>query len=186
MTVRDLADRVRARGVIPIVSELLNTSMVAACVTPGAYQQFQRSVKDLYTHSSRCFIAGSGNWGFSLNPKKLGAPFHAGSDIDVGVIDETSFASTWEQIRDYQRRFYYKVDLQNRERLKRNGENVYSGFASPEWIPDYRHEYRLRHVREREHLSTSLVGYKKVKLLFFRNEDEAVDYYSRGIYRILT
>jgi len=44
-------------------------------------------------------LTGSGAVGFSLNPSKSFASFHAGSDVDVAVISSHHFDLAWRYLR---------------------------------------------------------------------------------------
>jgi hypothetical protein len=86
-------------------------------------------------------------------------------------------------MRRNHRRHFYALPEDDRDRLRRNSENVYAGFISPEWIP--RRAASLRHEFKRtlSALSDDCVHFLKVKMMFFKNIDEAVDYYARGFRR---
>lgn len=64
--------------------------------------------------------------------------------------------------------------------LRRNGENVYSGFISLKWISDYKVPDRIDYEEMVDSYSNKIVNYKKVNLMYFRNETELVDYYIRS------
>jgi hypothetical protein len=181
MTAQQIRDRVAAVGPEQTVDELLSVQDIAACKTADDYATFCNYVKTAYPEGGDVFIAGSGNWGFSLNPNNSLRPFGQYSDIDVGVIHPDWFNQTWEQLRLYQRQFFYQVPGSVREALRRTGENVYCGFASPRWIPDKGNNFRFAHIKILNALSSHLVGYLPVRMLFFKNRVEAIDYYKRGV-----
>lgn len=163
----------------------LHSPEVTACPSANAYKDFQDSVRSEFPTATQVLIAGSGNWGFSLNPEKNFRPFGDLSDIDVATIDEAAFVTTWENIRSYHRQFYYKIGFEQRQTLRRNGENIYSGFVSPAWIPERTHPARSRFIRITNRLSDERVGFKPVKMLLLRNLTEALDYYKRGLLDLL-
>jgi hypothetical protein len=115
-----------------------------------------------------------------LNPEKALKPFDEASDIDVAIVSSSRFFQTWELIRDFQRTSWYRLNHDDRQRLRRNGENIYSGFVSPKWILDRRSMYRFDFLRLLNQLSDANVGYKTVNALYFRNRAEVEDYYRRG------
>lgn len=167
-----------------IVEECLRRSFVHAIPEEDDYKGFLDVVRNDYPDAEHVAIMGSGNWKFSLNPKKNMSEFHAGSDIDVAIVCPRSFDRTWEALRAYHRKNFYAVSKENRLQLRRNGENVYAGFISPKWIPgqsDERFAYKLN----KNKYSTKLVGYRDVNMMFFKNVEEVIDYYVRG-FQILT
>jgi hypothetical protein len=181
MTPTQLLQRTKAIGIEATVAELLDAQIVAACSDASRYQDFCRRVVLAYPNAEQVFIAGSGNWGFSLNPEKALRSFGEYSDIDVGVVHESFFNTTWEELRKYHRMFFYRISSRKKENLRRNGENIYSGFVTPAWIPDAGNNFRFQHSKILNALSSQLVGFKPVKMLFFKNRTEAIDYYKRGI-----
>lgn len=146
----------------------------------AAYNVFRERVQTSVQGAEFVAIVGSGNWRYSLNPDKNFREFGDGSDIDVAVISATQFNRLWEEMRQNHRRHFYALPHDDRVRLRRSSENVYSGFISPEWIP--RGDASLRHSYKRalNALSDDSVRFLKVKMMFFKNTDEAVDYYARG------
>jgi hypothetical protein len=173
--------RAKLLGVENAVMELIDTPTVVACADAPRYVDFRQRVALAYPDAQQVFIAGSGNWGFSLNPENGLRSFGDHSDIDVGVIHESFFHTTWEELRKYHREYFYQVSRTTKDALRRSGENVYSGFISPAWIPSTGNSFRFQHNKILNALSSHLVGYKPVKMLFFKNRTEAVDYYKRGI-----
>jgi hypothetical protein len=181
MTPKEMRDRAGAIGPEALVEELIDTPVVLACQTDQVYATFRGYVQTAYPNASQVFIAGSGNWGFSLKPENNLRPFGNHSDIDVGVIHPDWFNMTWEELRRYHRQFFYALGRRIQAELRRNGENVYSGFVSPTWIPDKGNNFRFQHAKILNALTSQLVGYKPVRMLFFKNRPEAIDYYKRGI-----
>ncbi|HWQ88602.1 MAG TPA: hypothetical protein VN374_01345 [Desulfitobacteriaceae bacterium] len=125
--------------------------------------------------------AGTANWKYSLNPNKGFRPFCASSDIDVISISEDLFESTWDRMRSIHRNRWYELPHGQRNELRRNGENVYSGFACPKWIPSKIDSLRFKFLNSLDRYSTSDVGFRDVNMYFFRNIHEAIDYYRRGV-----
>lgn len=181
MTPEQMLQRTVIVGIDVAVNELLDTPTVVACADASRYADFCQRVTLAYPNGEQVFIAGSGNWGFSLHPEKSLRPFGDHSDIDVGVIHEPFFHTIWEELRKYHREYFYQVSRSTRDGLRRSGENVYSGFVSPAWIPATGSNFRFQHNKILNALSSHLVGFKPVKMLFFKNRVEAVDYYKRGV-----
>ena len=123
---------------------------------------------------------GSGNWGFSLHPDKALREFGATSDIDIAVISAEQFHKTWEELRRVHRSLWYTFPFGVRAKLRRNAEDVYSGFITPAWIPGPQSELRFRFKLILNRLRDKSIDFKPVKMLFFKNNDEAIDYYKRG------
>lgn len=143
------------------------------------YKAFKLSAAKLFPVAETILVAGSGNWGFSLNPEKLWKPFDYHSDVDVALISEPMFQDTWNEIRMVHRRDWYKLSQNIRQSVMRNGENVYCGFVSPLWIPLMGHPKRYA-FRSTVGKLSSVVDEREVTAMIFRNEVEAVDYYQRG------
>ena len=184
MTPAQLISRIKEIGIDATVEEMLYTQTVAACENAERYRDFRQKVAIAYPNGEHVFIAGSGNWGFSLHPDKNLRPFGDHSDIDVGVIHEGCFHASWEELQKYHRLFFYRLPRPAKDALRRSGENVYSGFVSPAWKPDAGNNFRFQHSKILNALSSHLIGFKPVKMLFFRNRVEALDYYKRGIVKL--
>lgn len=142
---------------------------------------FFRQVFSVFPDIEDLQCAGTANWKYSLNPKKGFRAFTANSDIDLVAISEVLFLETWERMRMFHRLRWYELNTKGKKDLRRNGENVYSGFVSPEWIPEKEDEWRFRYLTNLDRLANSAPGFRKVNMYFFRNWDEAKDYYKRGI-----
>lgn len=156
---------------------------VAAFPQAGSYIAFKARVASLFGGIDEVHLAGSGNWGYSLHPEKSFKAFDRSSDLDVAVISIDHFNSLWEEMRRLHRERWYRLTWQERSVLRRNGENVYAGFVSPLWLPDYKASKRLEFRRTFNELSNRDVDYRPVKAYFFKNFDEAVAYYERGFAR---
>lgn len=163
------------------VKQRLAMSEIPACAGPKAYEKFKEFASTFFGSKNNIFIMGSGNLGYSLNPIKNFRPFGADSDIDLVIVSLGNFQESWNEMRVVQRRTYYQLDRTSRERLLEFGKNVYCGFVSPEWIPDKGNLVRYRFLQAMNALSCELVGYRSVGARFFRNTEEVVDYYRRGV-----
>ena len=125
-------------------------------------------------------IVGSGNWRYSLNPEKLLNEYHEKSDIDVAVVSSQLYQETWDEMRRLHRDRWYALDYNERARLNRNGQNIYAGFACPTWLPQLGHPRVYSFKSMLSKLSGPDVGYREVKMFYFKNETELIDYYRRG------
>jgi hypothetical protein len=163
-----------------IVTECLYRKYVYAIPSDAEYRSYLEIIALDYPDAELIAIMGSGNWSFSLNPDKGFRPFSKESDIDVVLICNESFHKTWEELRDYHRDNYYQLSQQKRSKLKRSGENVYSGFISPKWISDRASPVRFAYEVNANKYSNKAVGYRRVNMMYFKNTEEAVDYYVRG------
>ena len=163
---------------------LAETYLAANSVTafPNAddYASFKARVQRRVTGAESVSIVGTGNWRFSLNPEKSLKEFDGRSDIDIAVVSPNDFNQTWEELRRIHRSRWYTFSPEIRDRLRRNGEDVYSGFINPTWIPGRVSKVRYRFKAMLNQLSDESVNFKPIKMLFFKNELEAIDYYKRG------
>ena len=125
-------------------------------------------------------VMGSGNWRYSLNPDKGFREFCKTSDVDVAIVSSELFTELWEEMRMHHRKHFYALSFNEKKRLRRSGENVYCGFISPTWIPNRDRQKSYEYQRMLNSLSDKAVQFLKVKMMFFKNEVEAVDYYARG------
>lgn len=165
------------------VSErFLTSTEVAAFSTELLYEEFKTRVIDFLDDVvEHVALVGTSNWNYSLNPRKNYKTFDEKSDVDVAVVSQSLFMSTWLSLRGFHRDRFYSLSYEERMRLRRNGENVYCGFISPSWIPERQNLLRYNFKSICNRLSDKQVDYKPVKMLFFRNFEEAIDYYKRGI-----
>ncbi len=171
---------VRSKQSQALADQFLRSAVVAAFSSEELYDQFKVEVSAQLRNAEHVVVAGTANWTFSLNPNKDFRRYNSQSDVDTVVISEDHFMQTWEQLRVFHRQRYTYLSVDGRRRLRRKGENVYSGFVSPLWIPDDRNRFRWDHQRALNKLSDAAVDYRRVTMLFFRNWTEAVDYYKRG------
>lgn len=165
---------------------LLNKDTVTACMDQHVYSEYKAHIQEVLGGDiDAVFIAGSGNWGFSLNPKKQYRTFCDASDIDLCIVSRALFDEIWSEIRIFHRKNFYRISHSSRNALRRNGENVYSGFVSPLWIEDKSHRMRNDFELKLNAASSRHVGFKSVNAFVFKNYDEAVDYYKRGMIALL-
>lgn len=179
MTLEDFLALVRSANPIDLAAESLHRNFVHAIPDESMYKSFLDEVKVDYPLSEHIAIMGSGNWKFSLNPDKHFTEYHIKSDIDIAIICRASFERAWDELRKYHRQNYYRLRTEGKIQLKRNGENVYSGFVSPKWIlgkSSVKFEYALNSNK----YSNEIIGYRSVNMMYFKNLDEALDYYRRG------
>lgn len=169
-----------ARSADDLAALYLAQPEVAAFPTARGYEDFKSLVATEVADLESVAVVGTGNWRYSLNPEKNFKPFDNRSDIDVAVVSSRRFNQTWEELRRVHRSSWYRLDAIVRQQLRRNGENVYAGFASPAWIPDSQSELRYSHKSMLNRLSNRSPGRREVKLLYFKNSGEALDYYKRG------
>jgi hypothetical protein len=146
----------------------------------AAYRAFRERVAAAIPSAEEVAVVGSGNWRYSLNPEKGFREFGDHSDVDVAVVSSLQFHELWEEMRENHRRHYYALSYSERQRIRRNAENVYGGFISPEWIPNRKARQIHAYKRTLNTLSDRDVRFLKVKMMFFKNVSEAIDYYARG------
>ena len=163
-----------------IVMECLYRDYIHAIPSAAAYRSYLDIIVADYPRAEHIAIMGSGNWCFSLNPEKEFRPFCEESDIDIVIVCRDSFEKTWDELRLYHRKNYYLMSSRDREKLKRNGENVYSGFITPKWISNKRSPLRFNFEINANKYSNEYVQYRKVNMMYFKNITETVDYYVRG------
>jgi hypothetical protein len=173
-------DLIRSHGPDALVERFLASETVAAFQTPDAYGVFRNRIALELPFTESVYLVGSGNWGYSLNPDKGFKPFDTASDIDVAIVTPRLFEETWHLIREVHRSSWYLLDNLQRQRLLRNGQNIYSGFVSPKWLPDRSSPHRFRFIRLLNRLSDHAVAHRRVTALYFKDKTEVADYYRRG------
>lgn len=144
-------------------------------------ERFLSPIRNDWLHTEELHIGGTSAWRYSLNPSKMFKEFDEDSDIDVVNISDSHFRETWDEIRKRHRATWYLLDSKAKKKFRRMGENVYSGFVSPKWIPHSGNPLRFSFVSHLETYSKHAPGHRSVNMLFFRNLIEAKDYYRRGI-----
>lgn len=180
MNLESFLTLINSTSPIDLATESLNRNEVHAIPNAVRYKAFLEMIADDYKHAAQIAIMGSGNWKFSLNPKKNYSEYHRRSDIDVAIICESSFEKTWEELRSYHRNNYYLIPEYEKTQLRRNGENVYSGFVSPKWIPATKSAEKFNYLLNSNKYSNNTIGFRTVNMMYFKNRDEAIDYYVRG------
>lgn len=151
------------------------------CCNQKDFVNFKGLVTQSFSGVEDVIIMGSGNYGYSLNPRNDFSLFHEGSDIDVAIISYKEFHDTWDELRHYHRSKWYELGDFKKTQLKRNGENVYSGFISPKWIPETKNKLRFRFIDTIAKMPGHIFGYRDINMLFFKSKEELKDYYKRGI-----
>lgn len=171
----------KSKSYSAIAEELVHKTSIHAFDSEQAYEDYKVPIKADHPRAHLVSIVGSANWKFSLNPKNNFRVFHRESDIDVAIICAESYFETWEELRRIHRDKYYTLGQSEQLSLRRNGENVYSGFASPKWIPTLTSSLLRDHLKLTDKYSNRAVGFKKVNMMYFRNVAETIDYYVRSI-----
>lgn len=179
MTLQEFIGCINGSNPRDIANECLCRELVHAIPDELMYRSYVDAIRDDYPNSTRVAIMGSGNWKFSLNPKKNFREYCDTSDIDIAIVCPLSFDAAWRELRSYHRNNYYLLGRRDQDNLRRNGENVYSGFISPKWIPG-KSKSKLAYLLNSNKYSNVLVGYREVNMMYFRDDDEAIDYYVRG------
>ena len=180
MLLQEFKDEIIANSPTELAEQFLRSDSVAAFETPELYAEFQAAVTAFYPDAEAVSVAGTANWLYSLNPKKNFKTYDARSDVDTIVVSLNDFTRFWDEIRLYHRTNYYQLHYNVRQNLLRNGQNVYSGFVTPSWIPDKSNQTKYQHKRVLNQLTDKRVDFRPVKMFFFRNWDEVIDYYTRG------
>lgn len=157
---------------------------IAAFETPALYKLYISEIMQDFPKAELIIIGGSGNWGYSLNPKNMFRKFSDESDIDLIIISEEHFKETWEVIRRYHRDYFYKINQFIRNNLRRHGEDIYSGFVTPKWLPDKTAKHYVDYLEITNKHSNKLVNYRKVNLMYFKNKFELLDYYTRSFLKV--
>lgn len=179
MAIKDFLNKIKAASPSDLSFEYLHAKTIHAIPNVTEYGNFLALIKEDYPQSEHIAIMGSGNWRFSLNPHKLFREYAPESDIDIVIVCADSFKATWEELRNYHRANYSLVPRNQKLQLRRNGENVYSGFVSPKWIPG-KSDLKFKHSINGNKYANETIGFRSVNMMYFKNTKEAVDYYVRG------
>lgn len=178
----EFLDDIRKQEAETLLRQWLNTTAIPfALGSLDRLQEFLQPIRADWESTELLMISGTGAWRFSLNPDKNFKEFSERSDIDVVNVSYGHFCEAWDRLRFYHRRRWYIIGKEERSRLLRNGQDIYSGFVSPKWIPDKQDRLRFRFLTGLERYSTDVVRFRSVNMLFFKNLEEAHDYYRRGI-----
>jgi predicted nucleotidyltransferase len=180
MMLENFLERINRSSPYTLAESYLYDENVEVFKNAIKYKKYIELIKQDYPSALHIAIMGSGNWCYSLNPRKSFTSFHESSDIDVAIICPESFYRVWEDLRSFHRNNYYLIPHHEKDRLRRNGENVYSGFISPKWIPEKNTKSLFEYEVNINTYSNSDVGYRQVNMMYFKNTEEAVDYYVRG------
>jgi hypothetical protein len=164
-----------------LVRKWLNAEIPHAFKTAEKYQEFIDCIKSDWPDSSSIQVAGTSSWKYSLNPKKNFSEYHNKSDVDVVIISKSYFEQTWEILRQLHRKRWYSWPQHLRDSVMRTGVNVYCGFISPKHIPDQSNSFRFSFLSKCNSYSTKIIGYRDVNMMFFKSQDDALDYYVRGV-----
>lgn len=179
MVIKDFLNKIKAASPSDLSLEYLHTENIHAIPNMAEYKNFLELVKEDYPQSEHIAIMGSGNWRFSLNPYKMFREYAPESDIDIAIVCADSFKATWEELRSYHRANYSLIPQNQKSQLRRNGENVYSGFVSPKWIPG-KSDLKFYYSINTNKYANETIGFRSVSMMYFKNINEAVDYYVRG------
>ncbi|WP_455808550.1 hypothetical protein [Pseudomonas koreensis] len=181
MKLQEFKQLIRSQTPRAIAEDFILKSSIHAFASAKDYSDYLDIIKQDHKNALRVAIVGSANWKFSLNPRNNLSEFSASSDIDIAIICADHYLQTWDELRSYHRNQYYSLGVDARNALRRNGENVYSGFVSPKWVPSLSSSIRKRYEKITNKYSDISVGYRTVNMMYFRNMDETIDYYVRGI-----
>ena len=158
----------------------LSADTVTAFPNADDYARFKARVQGRVRGAESVSIVGSGNWRFSLNPYKSLKEFDEASDIDIAVVSQEQFNQTWDELRRVERLRWYTFSYDMKEKLRRNAWDVYAGFITPAWIPGHQSKLLYQFKVTLNQLQDESVNFKPIKMLFFKNQIEAIDYYKRG------
>lgn len=180
MTLDQFKKNIKSKTPEELARDALYRKFVYALPDEKNYQLFLKQIKIDYPDATQIAIMGSGNWEFSLNPNKNFRKYSIKSDIDIAIVCPRSFEQTWNELRSYHRKSFYNLSREKRTQIKRKGENVYSGFISPKWVPDRGSRSNFAYMINSNKYSNAEIGYRVVNMMYFKNIEEAVDYYVRG------
>lgn len=97
------------------------------------YFELRRIVAEEFSiHPSAVVLVGSCRLGFSIVPKKLWNPAHAGSDLDIAIVSAERFDVYWESVFAYSRvdRAWHAT-----KRYRRFVNTLFRGWIDPRWLP---------------------------------------------------
>jgi len=178
----EFKDYLRATDPLDLVSRWMHTPLPHAFKAAEDMQAFTTAVSRDYPAASSIRITGTANWKYSLNPNKSFSAFHAKSDIDVAIVSLEHFQETWHELRALHRKKWYAWNRQRQSEVLRSGQDVYCGFISPKrHIPEKANALRFRFLQRCNSYSTELVGCRDVNLMFFKCDEDVIDYYICGV-----
>lgn len=180
MNLPELISFIKANPIEVSLRHFLYRSTIPAFQCEDDYRVYKEFVQTDHPSAEQILVCGSGNWGYSFNPNKLFRRFSQSSDIDLVIVSAADFNRAWESLRHFHRNNWYSIGRDNQFNLRRNGENVYSGFISPKWIHDYYSPERILYEERVNKYSNDLVGFRVVNLMYFKNLIELHDYYQRS------
>ena len=101
------------------------------------YKQMLRSIsRGLEVPQPNICVVGSARIGFSLAPHKFGQPFSPYSDIDIVIVSEELFDSSWLDILTNRHHRWSSLSRQTQDRLIEHQErhHIYYGYISPSFV----------------------------------------------------
>jgi hypothetical protein len=179
--IENFKNEIRQTEPSELIERWLNDGKPCAFLSADDLDKFTGKIAIDYPDAQSIKIAGTSNWQYSLNPEKGFSEFHERSDIDVIIVSPADFEKTWNILRSLHRKHWYSWGKTLRDKVLRTGQNIYCGFVSPKHIPDNTSNYRFEFIQRCNSYSTTLVGYRDVNLMFFKCDDDVVDYYIRGL-----
>ena len=92
-------------------------------------------------NQTKVYVIGSAKLGFSIAPRKRYKPFDLDSDIDVAIIDETTFIRYWKKL--YQFNIEIRAKSINDEKIYREFlEYFFKGWLRPDKFPSTMNEMK--------------------------------------------
>ncbi len=184
MNLKEVKEIICQNNLQDALNYFLFRDSIAAFESPDLYKSYISDIMKDFPKAESIIIGGSGNWGYSFNPKNMFRKFSDGSDIDLIIVSEEHFMETWEVIRSYHRDYFYKISYFIRNNLRRHGEDIYSGFITPKWLPDKTAKHYVEYLEITNKHSNKLVKYRTVNLMYFKNKFELLDYYRRSFLKV--
>ena len=145
MTFEELFQAAKAGQIEQIVGQLFSGLPFAFADKPSDYSRFRGQLGNaLKCDADNISVVGSGRFGYSLAPHKLGRKFHDRSDLDVVIVHADFFDRAWVELIRYDfRSMTFERDVAQSLRDHRSN-HVFWGYMEP---------YNLK---------TALSAYKKV------------------------
>ena len=119
-------------GNINVLLEQLFSGVPHAFDSAEEYKKFQSQLGTPFNiNPETVVLVGSGRFGFSLAPHKFGQPFHPRSDLDVVLVDQNLFDSSWLELIRYDfKSLSFNADIATSLREHRSN-NVFWGYLEP-------------------------------------------------------